>query len=53
MNEHVRDNRFFSSAKVFRESSMTFFDTTWSRVAMRLIDRVNDNFQIIKSVPSL
>ena len=52
MNEHVRDNRFFTSAKEFRESIMTFFDTTWSRIAIHSIDRVNDNFQIIKSAPS-
>lgn len=52
MNEHVRNNRFFKSAKEFRESIMTFFDTTWSHIAMDLTDRINDHFHRLKSVPS-
>jgi len=47
MNEHVRNNRFFTSAKEFRESIMHFFNYTWNNIAMDLVDRVNDNFQRI------
>lgn len=53
MNEHVRNNRFFASAKEFRESMMHFFDHTWDNIAMDLLDRVNDNFQRIVPVSSI
>jgi len=45
MNEHVRNNRFFESAKEFRREIMEFFDTTWPQIAMVSTDRINDNFQ--------
>lgn len=48
MNEHVRNNRFFTSAKEFRQSIMHFFDHTWDEIADTLVDRVNDNFQTIQ-----
>jgi len=53
MNEHVRNNRFFGSAKEFREAIVHFFDTTWPSIAMNMKDRVNDNFQKLDSVSSI
>lgn len=52
MNEHVRNNKFFASAKEFRESIAVFFDTTIATIAHSLRNRINDNFQTIKPVPS-
>ncbi len=45
MNEHVRNNRFFESAKEFRREIMEFFEITWPQIAMGSTDRINDNFQ--------
>ena len=45
MNEHVRNNRFFGSAKEFREAILHFFNVTWLTIAVDMKDRVNDNFQ--------
>lgn len=53
MNEHVRDNRFFTSAKEFRESIMHFFNHTWNKIAMDLVDRINDNFQRLSPASSV
>lgn len=47
MNEHVRNNRVFESAKEFRREITNFFDVTWPQIAMASIDRINDNFQRI------
>lgn len=52
MNEHVRNNKFFGSAKEFRESIDHFFQETWPRIAWSMRDRVNDNFQHLTSVSS-
>ena len=52
MNEHVRNNVFFTSAKHFRDSISEFFETTLSKIAQSLRGRINDNFQNIKPVPS-
>ncbi|ETZ04560.1 putative protein y4pE/y4sA [Holospora undulata HU1] len=40
MNEQVINNRFFSSAKEFREAIMHFFNTTWPEIATSMTDRV-------------
>lgn len=52
MNENVRNNVFFKSAKNFKESICEFFDKTISEIAPSLRGRINDNFQTIKPVPS-
>ena len=52
MNEEVRNNIFFSSAKVFRDAINGFFDVTLPKIAPSLRGRINDNFQMIKPVPS-
>ena len=52
MNEHVRNNKFFASAKEFRKAIVDFFAVTWPQIASSLVDRINDNFQILKQVSS-
>lgn len=52
MNEHVRNNKFFNSAKEFREEIHHFFNTTWPQISQSMVDRVNDTFQVINKVPS-
>lgn len=52
MNEYVRNNTFFPSAKDFREAIMEFFNQTWDTIARKMTDRVNDNFQLLPSAPS-
>lgn len=47
MNEHVRNNKFFSSAKEFRESIAGFFKNILPDIADSLSSRINDNFQIL------
>ena len=49
MNEHVRNNRFFKDAKEFRQAIMNFFSDTWPEIAPSMVDRINDNFQRLKS----
>ena len=48
MNERVRNNQFFQSAAEFKEAIMDFFGITWPQIAQDMIDRINDNFQIVK-----
>ncbi|KPU83211.1 hypothetical protein JI57_02045, partial [Psychromonas sp. PRT-SC03] len=45
MNEHARNNRYFATAKAFRESINHFFDTTLPTIGADLEMRINDNFQ--------
>lgn len=45
MNEHVRNNYFFSSVKIFKERIDDFFQTTLPNIADSLDSRINDNFQ--------
>lgn len=52
MNELVRNNKFFASAKEFRDAISEFFETTISKIAQSLKGRINDDFQTINPVPS-
>lgn len=52
MNEHVRDNRVFTSVREFKETIMNFFNVTWPQIAKSMVDRINDTFQILKQVSS-
>lgn len=52
MNELVRNNKFFASAKQFRDEIEEFFETTISKIAQSLKGRINDDFQTIDPVPS-
>lgn len=45
MNEHVRNNKFFSSTKEFREKISGFFKKTLPIIGNTLHQRINDNFQ--------
>jgi len=49
MNEHVRNNVFFKSAKDFRRSIFSFFDEKWDTIKSDMKSRINDNFQTLKS----
>lgn len=52
MNEHVRNNKFFASAKEFRESIDHFLNETWNNIVFAMRDRVNNNFQRLQSTSS-
>jgi len=52
MNEYVRNNRVFASVKEFRSDILAFFNVTWPKISNSMRTRINDNFQILKSVPS-
>jgi len=52
MNEEVRNNVFFESAKHFRSAISEFFETKIPKIANSLRERINDNFQTIIPVPS-
>ena len=52
MNENVRNNVLFTSAKHFRDAISEFFETTILKIGLSLRGRINDNFQTIKPVPS-
>ena len=48
MNEQVRNNRFFASAKEFRTALKDFFRVKILKMKEILKSRITDNFQIIK-----
>jgi hypothetical protein len=48
MNEYVHNNRYFKSAKDFREAVMNFFENTWTEIESAMNTRINDNFQTLK-----
>lgn len=48
MNEYVRNNQFFHSARDFKASILGFFKTTLPQIGHTLHERINDNFQILK-----
>lgn len=49
MNEKVRNNRFFKSSKDFKEAINRFFDDVLPDIGHQLDDRINDNFELLKS----
>lgn len=49
LNEHTRNNRYFPNCKVFRETILNFFEITWPQIAESMRQRINDNFQILKT----
>jgi transposase len=49
MNEHARNNRFFKGAKDFKEAINCFFDETLPEIGSTLNERINDNFQLLKT----
>ncbi len=46
MNEHVRNNRYFSSTREFRDAISVFFNQTLPDIADSLTSRINDHFQV-------
>lgn len=52
MNEHVRNNVYFSSKREFICAIKEFFDVTLPEVAGSLVSRITDNFQLIKPASS-
>ena len=46
MNEKVRNNQCFHSAKEFRQKINEFFDKTLPEIGKSLDTRINDNFQL-------
>lgn len=48
MNEHARNNRYFSSTREFRDAISVFFNQMLPDIADSLTSRINDNFQILK-----
>ena len=49
MNEKVRDNVFFSSAKEFRDTILNFFEHEINKITPFLRGRINDDFQTLKT----
>jgi transposase len=49
MNEKVRNNVFFHSAKDFKQQILSFFTENWDKNKIGLEKRINDNFQLLKS----
>ena len=52
MNEHVRNNVYFKSAKDFRSAVLGFFNETWPQIASLMTRRINDHFKVIDPVSS-
>jgi transposase len=52
MNEFVRNNVFFGSAREFKQAICDFFEKTWKQIAMSMTDRINDNFRIVNPASS-
>jgi hypothetical protein len=49
MNEHVRNNKYFSTAKEFRDKIDEFSSQTLPNIGDTLASRTNDNFQLLNS----
>ncbi len=49
MNERVRNNTVFESAKEFRHCIMNFFRETWPTISDSMRSRINDNFQRLEN----
>ena len=50
MNEHARNNKYFATAKEFRCAIDNFFINILPCIGDTLGSRINDNFQVLKSV---
>jgi transposase len=47
LNEYERNNKFFHSAKEFRDAIENFFLVTWDSIAEKMKLRINDKFHLI------
>lgn len=52
MNEQVRNNVVFESARAFREQLELFFSVTIPKIKHSLNTRINDNFQVLNPLSS-
>jgi transposase len=52
MNEHVRNNIYFSSKIKFISAVKEFFDATLPEIAGSLTSRITDNFKLLKPASS-
>lgn len=52
MNEEVRNNHYFATAKEFREEILAFFKERLPVLAGALSRRINDNFQMLEKASS-
>ena len=50
MNEHVRNNKVFSSFKKFKTAILDFFAKEWNGIACVLKMRINDHFEKLNPV---
>ncbi len=51
MNEYVRNNKYYKTAKEFRSAIDDFFSSTIPIISEILKNRINSNFQIIANSP--
>lgn len=49
VNEHVRNNKYFATAKKFRNKIDEFFSQTLPKIGDIFTSRINDNFQVVNS----
>jgi len=49
MNEEVRNNQYFATAKEFRQQINHLFKVILSDISESLNSRINDNFQVLIS----
>ena len=49
MNEYARNNKYFATAKEFRQKINHFLGETLPEIGGSLISRINDNFEMLKS----
>ena len=49
MNEQVRNNKYFATAKEFRDAIDDFFINILPSIGDTLDSRINDDFQVLKS----
>jgi len=52
MNEQVRNNRYFATAKEFKREIIKFFDEILPKLGKSLAGRINDNLYVINSLNS-
>ncbi len=52
MNEHVRNDIYFSSKQAFSSAINEFFDVTLPEIAGSLVSKITDNFQLQKPASS-
>jgi len=51
MNEFARNNRVFKTVADFKQSIDDFI-ALWPKIALSMVDRINDNFQVFNKVSS-